>query len=152
MEGDDVIRFAEALVQSIPQHGRRPLHDLLGGLANEDERPVPLALRGRQHLCCAEERRHVDVVSAGVHDPDLLAGGVLRLHRRRVRFAGLLDHRQRVHVRPDVDRRPVAVLQHRHDAICRHPRLVVLADVVGDRVAELAQPRRHERARLLLML
>jgi len=84
--------------------------------------------------------------------PTSLAGSVLRLHRRRVRSAGLFDDRQRVHVGADVDGRPVTVLQHRHDAVGRQPRLVVLTNLLGDRVAELAQPRGDEGAALLLVL
>ena len=79
----------ESFVQSIGEHPLGAAHDLFRRLPDQHHRAAPLRFQIGQHLRRAEERGHVDVVSARVHHARVLAG---------VREPRLLGDRQAVHV------------------------------------------------------
>jgi len=80
-----------------------------------------------------------------------VAGLALRAYRARVRQAGLLLHRQRVHVAAHEQRRTVAVAHDGDDAVARRARFEVLADRIRHLVTELFEPRRDQRGAVLLL-
>jgi len=55
-------------------------------------------------------------VAAGMHHRHLLAVEIHLPHARRIGQAGLLEHRQRIHVGADHQRRPREIAQQRHHA------------------------------------
>ena len=97
--------------------GRR--RSLFGGLKDELDRSREVRAQGGQDGGDSELDRRVDVVPAGVHDPDFLtqvAGPYGRLERK----GSLLGHGERVHVGADRDGGagfPAA--QERHDPVVR---------------------------------
>ena len=99
-------------------HGLGPAATLLGRLKAEHELAREVSLG--QALGRRQERRHVPVVAAGVHDPRGLAGvGVL---------ARLLD-RERVHVGPEEKRPPGTFRgEPRHDPSLGDPGLEGVAE------------------------
>ncbi len=105
--------------------------DLLGRLADEDQRALPAGLQAGQHAGGADPAGHVHVVAAGVHDADLVAVLVARADLAGVGQAGLLDDRQGVHVGAHQHGRPVAVLEDADDAVA--------ADVLRHLEADLLQ-------------
>ncbi len=104
------------------------------GTARRAGRSIALE-RARHQRRGAEQRGHVDVVPAGVHDRDGLAPGRRGCRRAGVGQAGPLRHRQGVHVGPKQDRRTVAVGQ---DADHPGP-----ADAGRHLVAGVDQPLAH---------
>ena len=72
-------------------------HQLLGGLEDQPHADRQLGHR-RQRQRGAEQHRGMRVVAAGVRDVG---------HHRGVRHSGPLGHRQRIHVGPQRDARPV---------------------------------------------
>jgi len=60
------------------EHRLRTVDGFLGRLTHQHQRSAPLVLELHQQLRGTEQRRHVDVVSACVHDTDFLARIVLR--------------------------------------------------------------------------
>jgi hypothetical protein len=84
----------------------------------------------------------VQIVPAGVHHADILAGRVLGAHRAGEGRAGLLFHRERVEFGAHQDRGSAAILHHRHDAESRRT-IAELSQMLGDRIAGLAQLSGH---------
>ena len=80
----------------------------------------------------------MDVVSASVHDADVLSLRVGRAHLRGVIEAGLLLYRERIHIGANQQARSSAVLQDGDDAEGLRS-VLVFAHVLGDRVSQLAQ-------------
>ncbi len=109
----------------------RPGDRLLGRLREPQQRALPSVAVPGQELGRPHEARGVGVVAAGVHDRDVPALRVLRHHLAGVGQAGLLPHRQGVHVGPEGHDRPVAVAQRPDD-----PRP---ADATGHLVARASQ-------------
>ena len=140
MQGQAEIRAREALEQPVLQHAERAADRLLGGLADEDHRAMPLVFDLPQHARRAHQPGHVDVVAAGVHHRHVLALRVFGGHRAGVRQTRLLFDGQRVHVRAEQDSGAGAVAQHPHDP--------ELADAGGDFAAGLAQFLGHARRAL----
>ena len=101
----------------------------LRGLANKHDSAAPSILVLRHQPRSADERRHVDVMAAGVHHADLGAGIVGRANRARVGNAGFLAHRQRIEVGAHQDNATGAVAQH-----CDEP---IAADAGGHFGSEL---------------
>ena len=79
----------------------------------------------------ADERRHVHVVSAGVHHADFLPGVVRRLHFARVGQPGFFRHRQAIEISANRDDRALAILHHADHAVARRVALLVFADLLG---------------------
>jgi hypothetical protein len=145
-QGHDVlaehdVRHREPRVQAVIDHRLRALADLLRGLEDEQQRPVPGAFAGLrgQVRRGAEQAGDVHVVAAGVHHRDVR---VFRPVGARVRQAGLLKHRQPVHVGAQQHRRPGPVRQHADHAGAAHPG--------RDLVAEFAQAFRDDPGRPVL--
>ena len=74
---------------------------------------------------------------AGVHHPDVLAGGVLGFDVTGIGHAGLLDDGQRIHVGTNQQSRAGTVLQYRHQpvSLCS---VRISSHPFRDRVAGLA--------------
>ena len=116
----------------------------LGGLEDEQDRARDVLAHSGEHRGHAVLDRGVDVVTAGVHHPDLLVvvGGA---HRGREREIGVLGDRQGVHVGAHRhDRSGLPALQDADDAGVRDP----LAHLVEAKFAEMFghHPRRLELA------
>jgi hypothetical protein len=75
VEADDFVGRAEAFVEVVGEHGLGAVDGFFGGLADEHEGAVPLGFCGGDGAGGADEDGGVDVVSAGVHDAGVLAGG-----------------------------------------------------------------------------
>ena len=82
-----------------------------------------------------EQRCHVDVMSAGVHDADFASGIVLGVDFAGVGQACLFFHRKPVEFGAQHDGWPGAVFQNGHDSRSAY--------VFRDRVAEIAQAARQ---------
>src|SRR6202789_77923 len=74
VQADDFIGTAEALVEMVGEQGAGTVDGLLGGLADEYQRSVPLGFCCSHGAGCADEDGCVHVVTAGVHDAGALAG------------------------------------------------------------------------------
>src|SRR5438093_13399021 len=95
----------------------RATNGFFSGLAEHDESAAPLLLELRQHARSAQKNRHVNVVTAGVHDADFGAIGALYFHVAGIGEAGILDDWERVHVVAHIDRGPRAVAEYSDDPI-----------------------------------
>ena len=137
------VGLREPVEDAVGDHGLRAGAVLLGRLEHGDDRARPLFLGRDQLLERAEQRRHVHVVPARVHDRHVVAGGVGAARRARVLEPGLLGHRQRVHVGAQPDDRPLAVLDERGDA--------GLADALLECDAQLRQVLRDHPGRAGLL-
>ena len=71
MECERVIRLRKAGVEPVIEHRFRALAGLLARLEHHDERARPLILHRCKPSRRADERGHVRVVAAGVHDTGL---------------------------------------------------------------------------------
>ena len=103
------------------------------------QRSLPRASK----VAAPTQRRHVDVVSAGVHDRHRRAALVLRGDLAGVAKPGLLLDRKPVELRAQQHRRTAAIAEHTDHAGPAH--------LLGDLEAERAQLRRHLRGGLLLL-
>ena len=111
---------------------------------------MPAIFQLRQGLGGADQRGHVDVVSAGVHDTNVLTGLVLGACVAGIWNAGFLLHGKRIQLRAHEDRGTTAVLHHCDHAVCLAA-VGILADIFGDGVARLAQSV-GDQCRCLLFL
>jgi hypothetical protein len=138
VEADDLVGAAEAFVEVIGEEGFRAVDRFFGGLADEHEGSVPLRFVGGHGARGADEDGGVDVVTAGMHDPDFLAGGVGDRDVAGIGEAGFFDDGEGVHVGADEEGWARAVFEDGDDA--EGVRAVgVEADVVGDGVAGVAE-------------
>ncbi len=125
------IRLRKSREQAILQHFLRAADRLFRRLADQDQSSVPGILGPRHDFSGAQQRRHVDIVPAGVHHRNVLSGIVFRMNFARVRQARFLFNRQCIEFCPQQDRWPRAILQHGND-----PRAT---DVLGHFVSRGAQ-------------
>ena len=149
--GKDEVGAAEAQVEVIGEHGARAVNGLLRGLADEHDGAVPLRFAVGEFAGCSEEDGHVDVVTAGVHDADILALSVDGADSRGVVEAGLFFDGERVHVGANEETRAGAVLEHSNDAECLGS-IFVFADAFGDGIAEFAKFAGEEGGGLLFVV
>jgi hypothetical protein len=77
MQHQTHIRLREALVQAILDHRQRAHAALFGRLPNEDELDLPFLLRRCQCLRRADPAGHDHIMTAGMHDGDVVACIVL---------------------------------------------------------------------------
>jgi hypothetical protein len=108
---EDHVRLREPVEEAVVDHRLRARRGLLRGLEHRHQRPVPPLARGGELSCSPCEPGDVHVVTARVHDTLGLA---------RVVEAGLLLHRQRVHVCAQHHRRTVAVSKQTDDTPLPH--------------------------------
>ncbi len=101
----------------VRQHRLGAVDGLFAWLADQHQRPMPLALERGHVARYANHGGDVHIVSARVHHADILPCGVLRPYFARIRQVRVFDHRQRVEVCPDEQRRTGAVLQNPHHTI-----------------------------------
>ncbi len=143
MQSHGHVRLGKAREQAVADHALGSADGFLGGLADQHQRPVPGVLAARHDLGRAQNRRHVQIVSAGVHHRDVASGVVFGAHLAGVGQAGLFFHRKRVQFGAQHDGRAGAVLQDRDDAGAAH--------VFGDVIAGAAQARGQLRRGLRFM-
>ena len=79
----------------------------------------------------------MNVMAAGMHDADFLAGGIPRHHVTGVIDTGLLDNGQRIQIRADQQTRAGPIFEQRHDAKGRRA-VRIPADMLGDRITGMA--------------
>jgi hypothetical protein len=139
MQRDRLVRLRELGKKPRAQHQPRPQHPLLRMLADHDHGALPFVAQLRQRPRRADKARHVNVVTAGVHDVDLPAQVVLHHFGARIRRPRLLLHRQAVQIRAHHDDRPVAIFEHAHNAIAAH----LFRDLESGRPQFLGHPRRR---------
>ena len=134
VEADDFVWCAESGVEVVGEHGFGAVDGFFRGLAYDHGGAVPGGFVGGELLGGAEQDGGVDVVAAGMHDADLLAGGVLGEDVRGVGCAGFFDDGEGVHVAADEDLGAGAVVEDAYDTEGVGA-VGVEADVVGDGVA-----------------
>jgi hypothetical protein len=98
VEAEREVRLREARVEAVCKHVPRAADALFGRLADQHDRAGPRVLARGELLRGADERRHVHVVAARVHDRLLDARRVGLALRGRVREPALLGDGQPVHV------------------------------------------------------
>ncbi len=126
------VRPGKARQQAVVDHALGAANRFLRRLADQHQRPVPGVFAVRHDRGRADDRCHVQVVSAGVHHRNIVSGVIFGVNLTRVRKPGLLFHRQRVQFRSKHHRRARAVLQDGHN-----PRA---SDVFRHLIAEASQP------------
>ena len=99
---------------------------------------MPLGFHGDHGAGGADEDGGVDVVPAGVHDGNGLAGAVFHGDVAGVGDAGFFGDGERVHVGADHERGTGAVFQDGDDAVGLGA-VRIAADAVGDGVARVAE-------------
>jgi len=95
---------------------------------------MPSALVARHDLSRAQNRRHVQIVSACVHYREIAPGSVLGVYLACVRQSGLFLYRKRIQFGTQHDLRSRAIFQDRHHSSPAH--------VFGDVVSGAPQARR----------
>src|SRR6185312_1450882 len=152
VQGDDHVGLGKAGVDVVGEQGVGAVDGLLGGLAHENQRAVPLAAQPHHGAGGAEQHGHVDVVAAGVHYGD--GGSVVALggDMAGVGQSGLFGDRERVELAADPERGAGSVAQDGDEAVAGPFGVVVMAEVVGDLVAGGAQLRGHEGRGLGLLV
>ncbi len=90
----------KTLEQAILKHSLGTGEGLFGRLANQHERAVPGILRVGQDGSGPDERGHVQVMSACVHDWDFVPGILFDADLARVGKPRLLFHGQRIQLGP----------------------------------------------------
>jgi len=136
------VGHGDPLVQAVVDHGPGALARLFGGLEDEQQRAAPGGAGRGQFRRGAEQAGDVHVVAAGVHHRDVGAVGVLRAPGARVRQAGLLKHREPVHVGPQE--------HHRTGPVGEHADHAGAADAGDDLIAEASQAFRDDARRPVL--
>ena len=126
------VRAAEPVVEPVVDHRPGARAELLGGLEHREQRAGPGVPRRRQLRGGADQAADVHVVAAGVGDRDVVPVAVDAAGRAGVLQAGVLQHRQGVHVGPEQGGGPGAVAQHADDAGA--------ADALGGLEARRPQP------------
>jgi len=116
MGADQQLRLGHPVVEAVVDHGLGALDQLFRRLGDQHQGAGPGVAGLSHHFGDAQQPADVGVVAAGVGDVgfaavierDLLAAGVVQ--------AGVLLHRQAVHVAAEHHHRAVAVFQHRRHA------------------------------------
>ena len=152
MQGDGVIGFGKMIVEPVAQHSARAINSFLGGLSQNHERAAPLIFQVSQHLRGAQHVRYVNVVTAGVHHADFLAGVVFRFHFARVRQAGFFINRQRVKLSTNQHSWAGAVFHNGDHAVTGPFGPFIFAEALGDGIAHRAQLRREKSGCFLLVM
>ena len=161
VQGQRVVRFREAGIESVGEHRGGAAEALLGRLHHEHHGAAPALAQRRKLPRRRQLRGDVHVVAAGVHHRRFDAVDADLPHLRGVGHARTLFERQAVHVGAHQHRGPVAVLQHRDDAsaadalrdlhagdcaqLLRHPRGCLRLAVREFRIAVKVIPERAER-------
>src|SRR6516162_8351058 len=76
MQGKRIVRPGKAGIKTVVEHGLGTADRLFGWLADQHQRSVPAVLEFDQRLRGSEQRGDVNIVSAGMHYADGLAGVV----------------------------------------------------------------------------
>src|ERR1051325_5401967 len=111
------IRPGKLFIKAVAHNGPRAVDHLFSGLAEYYERSMPLGFKLRQEFRGAEHVRDVDIVTAGMHNADLLPRIVQHFHFARIRQPGFFGDRESVELGAQKHRWAVAVSQYRHDAV-----------------------------------
>src|SRR6266851_8454413 len=90
-------------------------------------------------------------MAASVHDANFGAVGALYFHVAGIGQTGIFDNRQCIHIGPDVYRWTRAIAENSDDSVGNEAGRFILAEVVGDVVAELAQLSGNERRGFFLL-
>ena len=98
MQSESEIGFREFCVKAIREQRARSADRFFRRLADEHDRAVPLIFQFRERSRRADENRHVNVVTARVHDVDFFAFVILRYDFAGVGQTGLFVHRQRIEI------------------------------------------------------
>ena len=124
MQAKREIWFRKFCVKAIRQHRARAADCFFRRLSDEQNRAVPLIFHFRERLRRAEKNRHVNVVTARVHDVNLFAFVILRHDFARVGQTGFLLDRQRIEIGAHQHGRPGAVLHHADHAVTFQSRIL----------------------------
>ncbi|MDP9913041.1 hypothetical protein J2W27_005173 [Variovorax boronicumulans] len=115
MQRERGVGLGKAREQAVREHRLGARDGFFGGLADEHQRAFPLVLERDQRARGAEPAGHVDVVAAAVGH-EAVAPAPVGAGLTGVGQAGLLFHREAVHVGAHHHDRPGAVAVQRHDA------------------------------------
>ncbi len=111
VNGKSIVGLGEAREEAILEHGGSAGADLFGRLSDEHESAMPAVASVAHERGGADQAGHVNVVPAGVHDGNVVAGGVFGDDVARVGQAGVFVHRKSVEFGAQHDHWAVAVLQ-----------------------------------------
>ena len=99
---------------------------------------MPLVLQRRENAGGADHSGYVNIMTAGVHNADLLPARTRNPNVAGVAEASLFDYGERVHIGADQKAGTGAVFHDRHDTVGLAA-IGILADVLGDRVTGIAE-------------
>ncbi len=102
--------LGEACEEAIVDHPLGSADGFLGGLADQHQRPVPGIFAARHDFGRAQQRRHVHIVSAGMHHPNVAPRVIFRADFTGVRQASLLFDGERIELSAQHDGWARAVL------------------------------------------
>ncbi len=151
VQGNGEIGPAEALVKVVDQHCFGAVDGLLGGLAYQHQRAMPLRPQCRKRSRSADQGGHVHIVPARMHHAHIQACRILGSDMAGVRNFGLLDDRQCVHVSSYQEPGPGTVFENAYHAIGLRT-VRIFADTFSDLVACLAQLRGQNRSGTFLVM
>jgi len=114
MESNDVVGEGKAFVQSIFEHGFCTSSALLCRLGNKHYGTPPSLALLEELLGRAHPYRHMDVVSAGVHDSHFFTVRGFDAYSTCIRGSCLFDNGQGIHIGAHHDGRSVAIAQYGH--------------------------------------
>ena len=137
------VRLGKAREQTVADHSIGAADGFLGGLADQHQRSMPGVLAVRHDFGRAENRRHVQIVSAGVHHRNVASGIIFGAHFAGVGKAGFFLNRKRIQFRAQHDGWARSVLEDSDDSCAAH--------VFGDVISGAAQALRELRGGLRFM-
>ena len=137
MHRDRHVGLGKARQQSVSKHCFGAANGFLRRLSDQHQGSVPGIFAVRHDRRRPQNRRHVHIVSAGVHDRNIVSCIIFGADLARIGQPGLLFHRQRIQFGAQHHRRPCAILQDGNNARSTH--------VFGNLVAKSSQPSRQLR-------
>ena len=117
MDGEGEVGFGKFLVEACFEHGAGADAAFLGGLADEEDGARPTVAVGGELASGAGEDRHVQIVTAGLHDGDVFAREIGHARGAGVGDAGFFEDGQAVEIGAHKQRGAGPVFEDADDAV-----------------------------------
>ena len=117
VDGEGEVGLGKFLIEAFLEHGAGADAAFLGGLADEEDGARPTVAVGGELASGAGEDRHVQIVTAGLHDGDVFAREIGDARGAGVGDAGFFQDGQAVEIRANKQRGAGAVFEDADDAV-----------------------------------